>query len=114
MQPVSFMFLSLSLSCQCLITVAAPVSAPVPSTLYESSSNGFGVYIWVSNVTSVIFGEDASDYDYHTAGNIPKDIESVESFASVAPSGDGTAALAAFLNVTMSGAMTAGDASNTT
>lgn len=88
---------------------ATPVASPV---LYEDAPRGQGVYIWVSNITDAIYGEDATNFDYQILGDTAGAIESIESFAAAYSTGDADATLVAFLNATMGGTMTAEQATN--
>lgn len=80
--------LSLALSTNALLTTSVTSSnytsvTPINATsvdlqsLYSEGPDGFGINIWISNLTSTVFSEDATDFDYHLAGGTAGAIESV-------------------------------------
>ncbi|KAG9557282.1 hypothetical protein KCU71_g6726, partial [Aureobasidium melanogenum] len=90
-------------------------SSTATSPLYDSGPDNYGVYIWILNVTSTVFGQDATNFDYHLAGESAPGVEAVHSFAAAFnANNDDEAILTTFLNATMAGTMTAEQAANRT
>ena len=102
----------LSLLSGLLRVAAMPIDISNSTDLYEAGPSGLGFNVWVSNVTTIIFGEDATDFDFHITGEAIGAIESIATFAAVFPTGDADATLVAFLNTTMSGTMMADQATD--
>lgn len=62
-----------------------------PAGLWEILPGARGINVWFSNITDIIWGEDATDFDYYLNGrsgdikHFDSAIESVEHFAKVFP-----------------------------
>ncbi|KAI5210960.1 hypothetical protein E4T42_03923 [Aureobasidium subglaciale] len=93
------------------VAAALPVEGASPS-LYETSSDTPGAFIYLSNVSPTIFGAPATDFDYHVSPEPALAIEAIQGYASAVSSGVTDDVLTAFLNVTMAGTMTADQAAD--
>ncbi|KAH0284145.1 hypothetical protein M436DRAFT_40084 [Aureobasidium namibiae CBS 147.97] len=90
---------------------ALPVDTVSPS-LFEEVPGTPGAFIYLSNVSPTIFGEPATDFDYHVSPEPSLAIEAVQRYASAVASTDTDDILTTFLNVTMAGTMTADQAAD--
>ncbi|KAF1822601.1 uncharacterized protein K489DRAFT_295528, partial [Dissoconium aciculare CBS 342.82] len=75
------------------------------SSLYAADPNAAGTFLWLSNVSPTIFGQDATRFDYYLYSPSASAADAVDQYAKTMAVGTEDDIVTAFLNATMAGTL---------
>jgi hypothetical protein len=85
------------------LALALPTVAT--SSLYAADPNAAGTFLWLSNVSPTIFGQDATRFDYYLYSPSASAADAVDQYAKTMAVGTEDDIVTAFLNATMAGTL---------